>query len=349
MWSRSACSSTVRKRSARISSSTPANARDVVEICRRVDALPLAIELAASRVRSMNPDRLLKALQRRFKVLTGGAEDLLDHQKSLRELIAWSYDLLTADEQRLWRKLAVFVGGCSMEAAQAVCDPDDEFVVEIDVESLIDKSLVNVGLQPTSSSASKMLSPDEREPRISMLDTLREYALEQLVANGESVELHARYSQWCAALAEEAEPEFRGPNLERWLTRLDVEQNNFRGALEHCLEGGPELAPTALRLGAALWFFWYERGYLSEARNWLQQALDTDTAGDSNARGGALVGASVIARQQKQLDEARRCADEARSLYASRSDHGRRRSGPERARRHRRRHRAERRSRRIPR
>ncbi len=304
---------------------TDENAADVVAICQRVDALPLGIELAASRVRAMQPARLLKALERRFNILTGGADDLLDHQKSLRELIAWSYDLLDDAERQLWRRLAVFVGGCTYEAAQTVCDPEDEFIVEIDVESLVDKSLVNLTLQAPQPGAAKLLNrPEDEEPRLTMLDTLREYALEQLHANGEGEALQQRYCEWCVDVAEQAEPELRGATQERWLRMLDREQNNFRGALETCLsEADSSLAPIALRLGAALWYFWYERGYLSEAHNWLVQALDATPGIRGRARAGAVTGLCTISRQQVHLRDAEIYAKQALELYTEAGDdHG---------------------------
>ena len=299
---------------------TDDNAGDVVEICRRVDALPLAIELAAARIRSMQPDRLLKALDRRFKVLTGGAEDLLDHQKSLRELIAWSYDLLDPAEQRLWRRLAIFVGGCTMDAAQDVCDADDEFFVEVDVESLINKSLVNLEFDDAATGAGKLIDSGLSEPRLRMLDTLREYALDQLNEAGERDQFQDRFNGWFLELAETAEPEFRGPKLETWLERLEREQNNFRGVLEDCLLEASGKAKMANQLCAALWFFWYQRGFLSEARSWLEQSLADASVAHDATYGKALHGLSVIARHQNQLPEAVQHANAALSVYRSLSD-----------------------------
>ena len=294
---------------------TEDNVVDVVEICRRVDALPLAIELAAARIRSMQPDRLLKALARRFKVLTGGAEDLLDHQKSLRELIAWSYDLLDPTEQKLWRRLAIFVGGSGMDAAQDVCDTEDEFLVEVDVESLVNKSLINLEFPETGSGAGKLVAQGAGEPRLRMLETLREYALDQLSESGEKDELQQRYNDWYLGLAERAEPEFRGPKLESLLVELEAEQNNFRGVLEDCLQAGVHDAELAIRLCASLWFFWYTRGFLSEARMWLEQGLGDSAAPRDEVYAKATHGLCVIARQQNQLEEATRHASEALALY----------------------------------
>ena len=297
---------------------TPENAAAIVDICRRVDALPLAIELAAARTRTMDPARLLQALNQRFKVLTGGAEDLLDHQKSLRELIAWSYDLLDDAEKRLWRRLSIFVGGCTLEAAQQVCDVDDEFLIEVDVEPLVNKSLVAL-LEPGGRGADRLVAQGTEQPRLRMLDTLREYALEQLVASGERVLLQERCNRWFLSLAEQADGGFRGVASESWLRRVAVEQNNVRGVLESCLQTA-EAAPTAARIASSLWFFWHQSGALSEGRSWLLQALDSVASGELSVIGKAHHGLSALERSRSELAEAARHAQHALAVYRQLDD-----------------------------
>jgi non-specific serine/threonine protein kinase len=284
---------------------TDDNAQHVVEICRRVDALPLAIELAASRVRTMSTERLLAALEQRFKVLTGGADDLLDHQKSLRELIAWSYDLLDESEQRLWRRLAVFSGGCEIKAAQEVCDPDDEYLIEVDIASLIDKSLVNVKLDPGST-----------DTRITMLESLRQYAREQLDDSNESELIQDRFRRWCVGVGFTDEETAMGSDFEEHLNQMDTEQNNVRAALEHC--ESERHADTALRLCGGLYQYWFTRGLFSEGIRWTEKALDLDNDNLTTARGRALKGLSTLLREQNRLDDALRHANEALEIYSSR-------------------------------
>ncbi|NJN52564.1 MAG: adenylate/guanylate cyclase domain-containing protein [Gammaproteobacteria bacterium] len=237
---------------------TKDNVADVVAIIRRVDALPLAIELAAARIRTMTPERLLNSLSRRLKVLTGGSADLLDHQHTLRDLIAWSYDLLNDEEKELWQRMAIFCGGCSADAAQRVCDIDGTLDVELDAESLVTKSLLTVEFDGTG--ADKVISGHDEGARFGMLETLREFALEQLEASDDAPELRKRHWEWCVSLAQMAEPHFRGAEGIYWIDRLEREQENFRVAMVRCVDDPERGADAALKLAAALWFFWYERG-----------------------------------------------------------------------------------------
>jgi predicted ATPase/class 3 adenylate cyclase len=297
------------------------NAEDIVAICRQIDALPLAIELAAARTRTMNPDRLRRALDRRLKVLTTGGDDLLDHQRTLRDLIAWSYELLAPGERSLWCRLAIFSGGCTMQAAQAVCDLDGDVDVELDCESLVAKSLLTLDFGSARSGVEKVIQGEAEGPRLLMLETLREFAVEQLAGSGEVDALERRHRDWYVALAEEAEPNLRGPAHPRWMTRLDAESANFRIALERSLDAGA--VDAALRLGAALWFFWYQSGLLHEGRQWLERALDAAEAADDadpRLRARALLGAASIARQQNLPDDAERRCEEAATLYRALGD-----------------------------
>jgi non-specific serine/threonine protein kinase len=286
---------------------TDQNARSVVEICRRVDALPLAIELAASRVRTMSPERLSQALNKRFKVLTGGSADLLDHQKSLRGLIAWSYDLLDESEQILWRRLAVFADGCSIETAQEVCDPDDEYFIEVDVESLVDKSLVNM-----------QIDEDSTLSRITMLESLREFARDQLVESPEFDLIQERFCTWSAGIGFIDEETAMGPDFQEHLNLLDTEQNNLRSVLEYCSTDSH--AEIALRICGGLYQYWFTRGLYIEGTRWIEKSLGLNSGDVTAIRGRALKGLSTLLREQHRLDDAADHANQALKIYADLND-----------------------------
>lgn len=283
------------------------NARSVVEICKRVDALPLAIELAASRIRTMSPERLSRVLDKRFKVLTGGSADLLDHQKSLRALIAWSYDLLDESEQKLWRRLAIFADGCGIESAQEVCDPDDEYFIEVDIEALVDKSLVNMHIDPRSTLS-----------RISMLESLREFALEQLVNSTEFGNIQQRFASWCVNVGFVDEETTMGSDFEAHLDRIDTEQNNLRSTLEYCSNEAD--AETALSICGGLYQYWFTRGLYIEGERWIEKSLALSDEKVSAVRGRALKGLSTLLREQHKLDDAQRYANEALDIYTNLND-----------------------------
>jgi predicted ATPase/class 3 adenylate cyclase len=249
---------------------TSANAPAVAEICVRVDGLPLAIELAAARAKLLSPEGILKRLEQRLKLLTGGARELPARQQTLRGAIDWSYSLLDPDEQRFFARLAVFVGGCMLEAAEEVCEVDLDILA-----SLIDKSLLRQSEGP------------EGEPRFEMLESLREYALERLEESGDHAELARRHAEYFLALAEVAEPALLGPELPVWLERLAAEQGNLRTVLAWALgEGELELG---LRVAGALWRYWETRGHKGELHGWLRVALTRAEEVDSAARAKALV------------------------------------------------------------
>src|SRR5258708_7602191 len=228
------------------------------------DGLPLAIELAAARMKLLTPQLLLTRLGRRLAMLTGGSRDVPARQQTLRNTIEWSYQLLNAWEQQLFRRLSVFVGGCTLLAAEAVCTfPDDgEGEVLDGVASLIDKSLLKRMEQAGEGS---------EEPRLLMLETIREYGLEVLVARGEEEIARRAHADYFMQFAEEAEPALKGPQLVMWLERLEREHDNLRAALQWALEGGR--AEMALRLGTALERFWVVRGHRNEGRAFLERAL----------------------------------------------------------------------------
>jgi predicted ATPase/DNA-binding XRE family transcriptional regulator len=193
----------------------------VAAICRHLDGLPLAIELAAARVKILPPPALLARLQQRLPLLTGGGRDLPARQRTMRNAIAWSYELLTPEEQRLFSRLAVFVGGCTLEAAEAVCPTDDDSTYGVleGVASLVDKSLMR---EDHGSGG---------EPRYLMLETVREFALEQLQASGEEATIRMRHATWCLALAEQTAPLLRGSGARAGFPGLEREHGNLRAAL----------------------------------------------------------------------------------------------------------------------
>ena len=275
---------------------TTDNAATIAEICLRLDGLPLAIELAAARVKVLPPQALLARLSQRLTVLTSGARDMPERQQTLRNTIAWSYQLVDAQEQRLFRSLSVFVGGCTLEAIEAVCAAfgvEAESVLDA-VASLIDKSL----LQQTGQ--------DDGEPRLLMLETIREYALERLKAYGEAETMRRQHATFFLQLAEEAEPELVGLQQAVWLERLEREHDNLRAALQWFLERG-EVGPSremALRLAGALRQFWEVHGHWSEGRNFLERALAGSKGAAVPAQVKALKATAHLAYRQSDIDRA---------------------------------------------
>lgn len=243
---------------------TPENALAVAEICRRLDGLPLAIELAAARVLLLPPQALLARLGSRLNVLIGGPRDLPARQHTLRDTIDWSYNLLSQEEQRLFARLGVFVRGCTFEALQAVCDPDGTLNALEVAASLADKSLL------------RYIEQADSEPRFAMLETIREFAQEKLRESGEVEAVRVRHLDYFLTLAEKAEPQLKGPQQMAWLHRLEAEHDNLRAALARALAQAGDDSSAALRLAAALHWFWFVRGYWSEGREWLAKALATD-------------------------------------------------------------------------
>jgi non-specific serine/threonine protein kinase len=263
------------------------NARAIAGICIRLDGLPLAIELAAAHIRMLSPQSLLARMEKRFQLLTGGARDLPARQQTMRDAIAWSYELLSEDEKLLFRRLSVFVGGCALEAIEAVCDGTGDLKVDMlsGVASLVDKSLVRQSEQTYGD-----------EAQFCMLETIREYGLECLATSGESEALQQRHAAFYLALAEEAEPELKGSWQAAWLERLEREHGNFRLALQWAKEEGK--AELGLRLCGALVRFWMVRNHFREARGWLEGFLDlAETEGASaSVQAKALLGLGSITR-----------------------------------------------------
>ncbi len=285
---------------------TPENAAAVTELCRRLDGLPLAIELAAARVRLLLPDAMLARLDNRLALLMGGARDVPDRQRTLRATLDWSYDLLSVAERSLFAHLAVFVGGWSLEAAESVCDADDEAEVLHHMSALVDKSLV------------KQRADIQHEARFTMLETVREYALERLEESGELERLRRRHAAYFLKMAEEAELALQGPLQAAWLDRLETEHDNFRAALSWSLtsQGDTEMG---LRLTGALSHFWYVRGHHSESRMRLQSALERSSDAIT-ARAKVLFGAGQLAWFQGELVRANTLLKESLTLYRDLED-----------------------------
>ncbi len=230
-----------------------ANAPAVAAICATLHGMPLAIELAAARIKLLTPDQILVRLERHLDVLTAGSRDLPERQQTLRGAIAWSYDLLDEGARRLVDRLSVFRGGFELGMADVICGPANEVGGDVvdRIGELVDQSLVRI-------------DEEHAEPRFGMLETIREYASEMLAARGETREIGARHAAAMIDLAEEAAPQLSGTDQRVWLDRLEREHDNMRAALDRATEE-PEPA-VAVRLSFALWRFWQQRGYLNEAR-----------------------------------------------------------------------------------
>jgi non-specific serine/threonine protein kinase len=271
---------------------TEANAEAVAEICRRVDGLPLAIELAAAQVRLLPPPALLARLGRRLPLLTRGARDAPRRLRTMRDAIAWSHDLLSDEEKILFRRLSVFAGGLTLEAAEAVASPADDLAVDVlnGVGSLVDSTLV------------RLEEPIPGEPRYQMLETVREFGLEELAASGEEEDIRRRHAAWCLALAERAEPELLRAEQRQWCGLLEQEHANLRAAHAWFVERAE--ASAALRLAGALFVFWYIRGHLREGFAWLQQALAIENEAPPADRVQALWGAGMLAWAQGDYAQA---------------------------------------------
>ena len=281
---------------------TKENGSLVSRICVRLDGLPLAIELAASRIRVQEPAEILARLEQRLSVLTAGSTNVPARQRTLRGAIDWSYELLRPAEQRLFVRLAVFVGGCTMEAADAICNPGGELGIDTfdGIGSLMEQSLLR-------------RNAEGGESRFTMLETIREYGRDRLQADvslDETGRLHLLYFR---DLAELAEPHLLGADQADWLDRCEREHDNFRSALTRALETHD--AENGLRVAAALWRFWFQRGYLREGRTWLEAllALQPDGAPASRAKGYIALGGLTYWLSDTEATE--RAYESAISLY----------------------------------
>jgi predicted ATPase/serine/threonine protein kinase len=279
------------------------NASAVTEICARLDGLPLAIELAAARVKVLSPSSMLTRLASRLQLLTGGSRDLPQRQQTLRAAMDWSYDLLSAAEQKLFRRLSVFVGGCTLEGAEAVCDTKSDLDLDLldGMASMVDKSLV------------QQVERAKGESRFVMLETIREYALEKLEASGEEALTKRAHAAYCLVLAEEEATEQSGAEGAEWLERFASEHDNFRAALEWLTETGD--AEWGLRLGTALFRYWEIREYLAEGRDRLGRLLKlAGAASPTKLRMRALFAAGVLAGEQGDYASAEALISESQNI-----------------------------------
>jgi predicted ATPase/DNA-binding XRE family transcriptional regulator len=300
------------------------NAAIVARICRRLDGLPMAIELAAARVKLFSPQALLARLDRGLQLLTGGARDLPERQQTLRDAIAWSYDLLNLAEQTLFCRLAVFAGGFTLEAVEDVCvygglEQMQSNVLET-VASLADNSLL-VSLVESAT------SQEGEEPRFTMLETIRQYALERLTAGGDVEEAQRRHARYYLALAEaaqlEASKQWGGPRPPLYFVRLEREHDNLRAALSWAVQN--RQAEAGARLAIALWWFWIERSYLSDGRRWMEAFLALDGAGGrrgevphalpARTKAYLLQVAGILAMAQGNHDRAAALHEEGLKVY----------------------------------
>src|SRR2546423_9327953 len=269
---------------------TSENMLSVVEICARLDGLPLAIELAAARIKVLSPQAILARLESRLKLLVGGARYLPERQQTMRGAIAWSYDLLSEEEKKLFRRLSVFVGGCTLETAEAVCSIAGDMDIDIldVVASLVDKSLFRQEEQ------------SDGEPRFMMLETIREYGLEQLEASAEAEAVRRQHATFFLKLAEQAGPKWQRGREQ--LDQLEIEHNNFRLALKWAMEKEVE---TGLRLADTLADFWIMRGYITEGRMWLGEAIQRSGGSLPSVRATALIGMAYMMTRQGDYASAR--------------------------------------------
>jgi len=298
---------------------TIANAADIGEICRRLDGLPLAIELAAARARLLPPAAMLARLAGptatpSLRLLTGGPRDQPARLQTLRNTIAWSYDLLEPEEQALFRLLAIFVGGCTLDAIEAVASNEGRGANEISISSSLvtHNSPLDLADSLLAKSLLRRVDRADGESRFTMLETIREYGLESLALSGELPVMKRRHAEYFLALAEEAEPSMQGPEQGFWLDRLEAEHDNLRAALDWSLssDGDGELG---LRLSGILAWFWHCRSHLGEARRWLTRTLNHGESA-SLARVKALAGAGWLAHIQHDSAAARPLLEEGRDL-----------------------------------
>ncbi len=276
----------------------------------RLDGLPLAIELAAARVGPSPAGELLARLERRLPLLTGGPRDLPARLQTMRDAIAWSYDLLAPAEQRLFRRLAVFVGGFDLEAAESIAaegNPADG----TGQHRMRRSSMASLAGGKESGSPLEASSPTTAggaaRPRFGMLETIREYGLERLIESDEEGEVRCAHADYFLKLALRAKDAWFGDEQGRWFGRIHTEHENLRVALRWTISRDD--AAATQRLAGALWIFWFVRGHFAEGRGWLELALALDDRTPLDARIDATFGAGQLARHQGDVDRARDLAD----------------------------------------
>jgi predicted ATPase/class 3 adenylate cyclase len=287
---------------------TPQNTAAVAAVCRQLDGLPLAIELAAARMRALSAGQIAERLDKRFSLLTGGSRTVLPRQQTLRGALDWSHDLLSQNERALLRRLSVFAGGCTLEAAEAVCSDGSlatEEILDL-LTQLVSKSLVLADAQ-------------DAVVRYRLLETVREYARDRLVESGDATNVQDRHLAWYLHLVEQAEPELTGPEQRTWLDRLETEHDNLRAMLEWSkVDDGS--ADAGLRAATALWHFWNVHGHFSEGRAWLETMLSRNLEAPAAVRAKALTGAGLLAHRQGDYDGAIKLCTEGLSRFRDLGD-----------------------------
>jgi predicted ATPase/transcriptional regulator with XRE-family HTH domain len=288
---------------------TSQNIAAINAICQQLDGLPLAIELAAARVRLLPPQAMLDRLGSQLSFLTGGAQDLPARQQTMRATLAWSYDLLSDVEKRLFRRLAPFAGGAGLAAVEEVCNADGALIADPleCLASLLDKSLL------------QQKSGAQGEPRYLFLRVIREYAMERLIESGEEVAIRQQQTAFYVAFVETAEQALAGSEQQRWLARLADEYDNLRAVLEWAAGEGD--GAIGLRIAGSLWRFWQIRGYYQEARRWLQVLL-AKSAEWTPARAKALDAAGFFAGKQGDYRVAQLCHEESLAIWRRLCDRG---------------------------
>ena len=283
--------------------------RTVAEICIRLDGLPLAIELAASRARVLEPREILARLEQRQPLLTTGAANVPPRQRTLRDAIEWSYELLQPGEQALFTRLAIFAGGCTLEAAGTVCNAGDELGLDTfdGMASLVEQNLVQ-------------RSGEAGESRFHLLETIREYAHDRLVTAAQAGETGRRHLEFYRDLGEIAEPHFMESDREGWIDRIERENANVRAALGNALEAGK--ADDGLRLASALWRFWFQKGFMREGRTWLEALLALEPDAVSATRARALTALGGLTYWLSDADATERAYESAARLYRAIGDRG---------------------------
>jgi len=265
---------------------TERNAPLVAQVCHRLDGIPLAIELAAARMKAMSVEQIAERLNERFRLLTLGTRNAPARHQTLRAALDWSYDLLSAREQTLLRRIAIFAGGFTLDAAEAMCT--DEHVSKSTVldllTALVDRSLV-------------VFDQAGEPPRYRLLETVRLYGLERLQASGEEVAMRTRHGAWYVHFTEQAESGLQGPDQRTWLDQLEVEHDNLRAALDWSRRDEADGA-AGMRLAGALWRFWEVRGYWTEGREWLDGMLARNVSAPAPVRVKVLNGAAYLAYYQ---------------------------------------------------
>jgi tetratricopeptide (TPR) repeat protein len=299
---------------------TPANAETIAAICRRLDGLPLALELAAARVRLLPPAAILARLDRALPLLTDGPRDVPTRQRTMRDAIAWSYDLLSPEERTTFARMAVFVGGGTLAACEAVCtgDGEDSFAVLDRLTALLDNNLL---VRETTGEEEDGASG----PRIRMLEPIREYAAEQLAREprpegtrqGERAALRRRHATYYLSLAERERTD-----QSAWLRQVGPEHDNLRGALRWAFEREEEAenAILGLRLAAALWWFWEVRGHLAEGRSWIERALRAAPDAPVSLRAEAYYGGGALAIRQRDYAAADAFEEQSLALWRALGD-----------------------------